>query len=237
MKYGLIPEFIGRLPVDRARSTSSRRDDLITILTEPRNALDQAVPALLRVRRHRARLRRRLARRDRRQGARARDRRPRPALDHRGDPARRAVRAALAPRREEVRRHQGDDRAGPAARRSSPRPRPPEARPRARPRPPPAERARRRPALASITAWRVQVQGRPVAARARRAPRALRALAAGRGARPQARDGDPREVARPAAQDGPAASAGTSSTSPSASTTSRSAATWPTPRRRSRSRA
>ena len=38
----------------RARSTSSRRDDLITILTEPRNALDPPVPALLRVRRHRA---------------------------------------------------------------------------------------------------------------------------------------------------------------------------------------
>ena len=71
----------------------------------------QAVPALLRLRRDRARVLRRRAEGGRRQGARARDRRPRPALDHRGDPARGAVRAALAARRQEVRRDQGDGRA------------------------------------------------------------------------------------------------------------------------------
>jgi ATP-dependent Clp protease ATP-binding subunit ClpX len=38
MEYGLIPEFIGRLPVIAAIHQLSR-DDLITILTEPRNAL------------------------------------------------------------------------------------------------------------------------------------------------------------------------------------------------------
>jgi ATP-dependent Clp protease ATP-binding subunit ClpX len=38
MEYGLIPEFIGRLPVCAAIHQLSR-DDLITILTEPRNAL------------------------------------------------------------------------------------------------------------------------------------------------------------------------------------------------------
>ena len=38
MQYGLIPEFIGRLPVMSAVHQLSR-DDLITILTEPRNAL------------------------------------------------------------------------------------------------------------------------------------------------------------------------------------------------------
>ena len=38
MQYGLIPEFIGRLPVTSAVHQLSR-DDLITILTEPRNAL------------------------------------------------------------------------------------------------------------------------------------------------------------------------------------------------------
>src|SRR3954462_15957121 len=38
MEYGLIPEFIGRLPVVSAIHQLSR-DDLITILTEPRNAL------------------------------------------------------------------------------------------------------------------------------------------------------------------------------------------------------
>jgi ATP-dependent Clp protease ATP-binding subunit ClpX len=38
MEYGLIPEFIGRLPVVASIHQLSR-DDLITILTEPRNAL------------------------------------------------------------------------------------------------------------------------------------------------------------------------------------------------------
>ncbi|HET8757548.1 MAG TPA: AAA family ATPase, partial [Solirubrobacteraceae bacterium] len=38
MQYGLIPEFIGRLPVCSAVHQLSR-DDLITILTEPRNAI------------------------------------------------------------------------------------------------------------------------------------------------------------------------------------------------------
>jgi ATP-dependent Clp protease ATP-binding subunit ClpX len=38
VNYGLIPEFIGRLPVMSAVNQLSR-DDLITILTEPRNAL------------------------------------------------------------------------------------------------------------------------------------------------------------------------------------------------------
>jgi ATP-dependent Clp protease ATP-binding subunit ClpX len=38
MEYGLIPEFIGRLPVISAIHQLTR-DDLVTILTEPRNAL------------------------------------------------------------------------------------------------------------------------------------------------------------------------------------------------------
>ena len=38
MEYGLIPEFIGRLPVVAAIHQLTR-DDLIQILTEPRNAL------------------------------------------------------------------------------------------------------------------------------------------------------------------------------------------------------
>src|ERR671915_273595 len=38
LKFGLIPEFIGRLPV-MAAIHQLTRDDLITILTEPRNAL------------------------------------------------------------------------------------------------------------------------------------------------------------------------------------------------------
>ncbi|MEZ5074788.1 MAG: hypothetical protein R2691_08150 [Solirubrobacterales bacterium] len=38
MEFGLIPEFIGRLPV-LAAINQLRREDLITILTEPKNAL------------------------------------------------------------------------------------------------------------------------------------------------------------------------------------------------------
>ena len=38
MQYGLIPEFVGRLPVISAIHQLTR-EDLITILTEPRNAL------------------------------------------------------------------------------------------------------------------------------------------------------------------------------------------------------
>jgi ATP-dependent Clp protease ATP-binding subunit ClpX len=40
MEYGLIPEFIGRLPVVGAIHQLTR-EDLITILTEPRNALSR----------------------------------------------------------------------------------------------------------------------------------------------------------------------------------------------------
>ena len=75
----------------------------------------QAVPALLRVRQHRARLHRRRALGDRRQGARAGDRCARPALDHRDRAARRDVRAAVATRRLQVRDHEGDDREAPEA--------------------------------------------------------------------------------------------------------------------------
>ena len=114
VEYGLIPEFIGRLPVLLGDPPAHARRPR----PHPHRAAQrarQAVPALLPVRRHRAGLRRRLAHLDRRQGARPRDRRPRPALDPRGDAPRRAVRAALAARREEVRGHQGDDREGPQA--------------------------------------------------------------------------------------------------------------------------
>ena len=111
VNYGLIPEFIGRLPVVSAVHQLTR-DDLITILTEPRNALvkqfqrffsfdgielvfsDEALVSVAE------------------KALAARDRRARPALDHRGDAARGAVRAALAARRQEVRRDEGDDREG-----------------------------------------------------------------------------------------------------------------------------
>ena len=114
VNYGLIPEFIGRLPVVSRRAPAHARRPH----HDPHRAAQrarQAVPALLLLRRHRARLLRRGAGVGRREGAGARDRRPRPALDHRGDAARGAVRAALAARRQEVRRDEGDDREGPVA--------------------------------------------------------------------------------------------------------------------------
>ena len=105
LHFGLIPEFIGRLPVVSAVHQLSTRGSR----PDPRRAEErahEAVPALLRVRLDRARLHRGRALGDRRQGARARDRRARPALDHRGRAARRHVRAALAQGRLQVRDHE-----------------------------------------------------------------------------------------------------------------------------------
>ena len=111
IQYGLIPEFIGRLPVMSAiHQLSSRRAD-----ADPDRAAQrarQAVPAVLPVRRDRAGVRRGGAALDRRQGARARDRRPRPAVDHRGSPARGPVRAPLPPGRPQVCSNPRHDRQG-----------------------------------------------------------------------------------------------------------------------------
>ena len=93
LNFGLIPEFIGRLPVDLGRAPAPARGPR----PDPDRAEERAhapVPALLRLRLDRARVQRGRALGDRRQGARARDRRARPALDHRERAARRDVRAA-----------------------------------------------------------------------------------------------------------------------------------------------
>ena len=109
MQYGLIPEFIGRLPVSSRRASAvARGPDHDPDRAAQRDR--QAVPALLRVRLDRAGVLDRRVEGRRRSRSGARDRRPRPALDHRGDPAGGAVRAALAARRQEVRRDQGDGR-------------------------------------------------------------------------------------------------------------------------------
>ena len=57
-KFGLIPEFIGRLPMI-ATVSKLDVDALVRILTEPRNALRQAVPEALRARQRRAGVHRR----------------------------------------------------------------------------------------------------------------------------------------------------------------------------------
>ena len=111
IQYGLIPEFIGRLPVMSAIHQLDR-NELMKILTEPRNALVKQFQRFFQFDGIELVFADEALVLGRRQGARARDRRPRPALDHRGGPPRGPVRAALAPRRPEVRRHPGDDREG-----------------------------------------------------------------------------------------------------------------------------
>ena len=98
LKFGLIPEFVGRLPVI-ATLEDLDEEALVKILVEPKNALvkqyaklfdmedvelsftDDALGAIAK------------------QGDRAQDRRPRPALDPRGHPARHHVRPAVHGRR------------------------------------------------------------------------------------------------------------------------------------------
>ncbi len=114
LAYGLIPEFIGRLPVVCAVHQLTR-EDLVKILLEPKNALvkqyqrffnydqielvftDDALWSI---------------------SDRALERetgRPRTALDHRAGAARRHVRAAVPRGRLEVRDHERDDHAQPEA--------------------------------------------------------------------------------------------------------------------------
>ena len=115
LKFGLIPEFVGRLPVV---ATLEDLDEgaLIEILTQPKNALLEAVPASVRHGEREAQIHRRCAARGRPEGDPAQDRRARPALDHGDHPARHDVRPAVARRR----RGSGDQprshrRAGPTA--------------------------------------------------------------------------------------------------------------------------
>ena len=114
MSFGLIPEFVGRLPGHLGRAPAHARGPR----RDPDRAEErahEAVPALLRIRRDRARLHRGRALGDLRPRARSGDRRARPALDHRDRAPRRHVRAPLADRRDEVRDHEGDDLEGPEA--------------------------------------------------------------------------------------------------------------------------
>ena len=93
IKFGLIPEFIGRLPVVSAVSPLFK-DALVQILVEPKNASDAAVRAGLRARQRGARVHARRARGGGRAGAAAGDGCPWPARHPRRGPARRDVRPA-----------------------------------------------------------------------------------------------------------------------------------------------
>ena len=102
LKFGLIPEFVGRLPVIGAVSNLDRG----RARADPRRAEErprQAVPAGLRARQRRARVHRRRPRGGGRAGAAARHRRPRPARHPRRGAARGHVRPAEPHRRRPLR--------------------------------------------------------------------------------------------------------------------------------------
>ena len=92
LKYGLIPEFVGRLPVV-ATLEDLDEPSLKLILTQPKNALVKQYQRLFEMEFDRSDARRGGARRHRPQGDRAQDRRARPALHHGGHPARHHVRS------------------------------------------------------------------------------------------------------------------------------------------------
>ena len=110
IKFGLIPEFIGRLPVV-ASVTNLDKESLVQILSKPKNASGQAVHPAVRDGRRRAGVHRRRAGGHRRSGHPPRHRCPRPARHHGGSPAAGDVRHPQPRRRRQGGRHQGD-RAG-----------------------------------------------------------------------------------------------------------------------------
>ncbi len=82
IEFGMIPELVGRLPVISAL-TPLDEEALVRVLTEPKNALDQAVRAAVRHGGSRPAVHRRSPAGHRQESPGARNRRPRPAVDHR----------------------------------------------------------------------------------------------------------------------------------------------------------
>ena len=93
-KFGLIPEFIGRLPVVAVMDPLSA-DDLVHVLTEPKNALIKQYQKLFKLREGQAALHRRGHPGRRREGPGPQERRPRAARHPRDGHARRDVRGPL----------------------------------------------------------------------------------------------------------------------------------------------
>ena len=98
LKFGLIPEFVGRLPVV---ATLADLDEaaLVKILIEPKNALVKQYQKLFEMEDVRLTLTEDALKAIATQGDPEEDRGARPALDHGDHPAGDHVRAALAPRR------------------------------------------------------------------------------------------------------------------------------------------
>ena len=119
LKYGLIPEFVGRLPVI-THVHNLDEDALVQILTEPKNALVKQYQEVLRLRRGRARVRRRRAGGRRRAIDASWHRSPRSAGHPRRGSSERDVRPSQPGGRRQVRDH-GRGR----ARESEPHPRAP----------------------------------------------------------------------------------------------------------------
>ena len=111
LEFGMIPEFVGRLPVICPLMPLDV-DALVQIMTEPQERPGQAVPPVLRHGRGRRRVHPRRPARDRQDGQGQGHRRPRPAVDRRGDHARHHVRAPR-PRRQGQRQVHGHRRGGP----------------------------------------------------------------------------------------------------------------------------
>ncbi len=110
LKFGLIPEFIGRLPVITTVSPLDR-GALVRILTEPRNALVKQYQRMFEIDGVELELDHGRDRGDRRAGAAARHRRSWTARDPRRGPPADDVRRA-EPRRRRAGRHHGRRRAG-----------------------------------------------------------------------------------------------------------------------------
>ena len=110
LKFGMIPEFIGRLPVITSVQKLDR-EALISILTEPKNALVRQYRQAVRARRRRPGVHRRRPRGDRRPGHPPRHRRPRAPRDHGGGAPVGHVRRP-EPRGRRLRRHHQGGRPG-----------------------------------------------------------------------------------------------------------------------------
>ena len=110
LKFGMIPEFVGRLPVITSVHNLDR-DALIQILTEPRNALVKQYRRLFELDGVDLEFTQDCPRGDRRPGEPARHRRPRPARDHGRGPAVGDVRGA-EPQGRRARRHHPRGRPG-----------------------------------------------------------------------------------------------------------------------------
>jgi ATP-dependent Clp protease ATP-binding subunit ClpX len=102
LKYGLIPEFVGRLPVTVSLNHLTR-PELIKILTEPRNAVVKQYQKFFALDDVGGR-----PRGDRSPGGRAKDRRPWSPHIHRGSASRGHVRDSIAGKRPQV--HRGRER-------------------------------------------------------------------------------------------------------------------------------